>query len=329
MCFYACNADLYRVPLLTVAMQPFLSSSSMSGWMADMADLVDAAEAAAPAPPLTKAPPPESMRTVSIDDAPTEPATSPRLMEVPVQLWVDELQLPTREIGPREEPERFVSKFILNYGRWTQEEHEALLRKAAQSINNRDWNRERREAELREKEAHKRSIQEWQAQVDSQRLPDHAGITRGPPPKETSSMRVLPNVHEALRQNDPSMATGSQPVLKKAPPSVGRRMTKGFYSDKEPPRIGSAPVQPLPPPRPRPWEAQPPGVSLPLEATPMTPGHPPRPPVEALPKLMPMEIQSTNKHSVESSSQQGPPHKQARKALSIQSAHIYGITFSS
>ena len=43
-----------------------------------MADLVDAAEAAAPAPPLTKAPSPDSMRTVSIDDAPTEPATSPR-----------------------------------------------------------------------------------------------------------------------------------------------------------------------------------------------------------------------------------------------------------
>ena len=55
----------------------------MSGWMADVADLVDAAEAAAPAPPLTKAPCPGSMRTVSIDDTPTEPATSPRAIEVP------------------------------------------------------------------------------------------------------------------------------------------------------------------------------------------------------------------------------------------------------
>ena len=83
----------------------------MSGWMADMADLVDAAEAAAPAPPLTKAPAPESMRTVSIDDAPTEPATSPRMMEVPVPaMAVEELQLPTREIGPREEPEQFPTK---------------------------------------------------------------------------------------------------------------------------------------------------------------------------------------------------------------------------
>ena len=276
--------------------------------MADMAELVDAAEEAAPAPPLTKASPPESMSTVSIEDVPTEPATSPRMMEVPVPQWPQEVQLPTGMIGPQEEPEQFPSKFILNDGRWTAEEHEELLRKAAQAWNYRDWSRERREAELREKEAHERSIQEWQAQVDSKGLKDHASIPRGPPPKETSSMRVLPNVHEALCQNDPSLATGSQPVLKKAPPSTGRPMPKGFYSDKEPPRIGSASAQPLPPPRPRPWEAQPPRVSLPLAATPMTPGHPPRPPVEALPKQMPMETQTTNKHPVESSSQQGPPH---------------------
>ena len=57
--------------------------------------------------------------------------------------------------------------------------------------------------------------------------------------KETSSMRVLPNVHEALRQNDPSRAPGSQPVLKKAPPSAGRPRPKAFYSESEPPRIGT------------------------------------------------------------------------------------------
>ena len=64
----------------------------MSGWMADMADLVDAAEAAAPAPPLTKAPSPGSMRTVSIDDTPTQPAASPRVIEVPVHQWQEEIQ---------------------------------------------------------------------------------------------------------------------------------------------------------------------------------------------------------------------------------------------
>ena len=261
-----------------------------------MADLVDAAEAAAPATPSTKAPPPESMRPVSIDDTPTEPATSPRVMEVPVQRWPQELQLPTGMIGPREDPEQFPTRLILNDGRWTEEEHEELLRKAAQGWNYCDWNRERHEAELREKEAHERSIEEWQAQVKSKGFGDHPSIPSGPPPKETSSMRVLPNVHEALRQNDPSMATGSQPVLKKAPPSAGRPRPKAFYSDSEPPRIGSAPVQPLPPPKSRPWEAQPQGVSLPLATAPMTPGHPPRPPVEALPKPMSMETQTTNKH---------------------------------
>ena len=103
------------------------------------------------------------------------------------------------------------------------------------------------------------------------------------------------------------MATGSQPVLKKAPPSTGRPMPKGFYSDKEPPRIGAAPVQPPPPSTPRPWEVQPQEASILKALTPMTPGHPPRPPVEALPKPMPMESSMTNKHPAESSSQQGPP----------------------
>ena len=276
-----------------------------------MAELVDAAEATAPTPRLTPALPPDSVRTVSVEDAPTEPATSPRMMEVPVPRWPQELQLPTGMIGPREEPEQFPTRFIINDGRWTQEEHEAVLRKAAQAWNYRDMNREQHDAVLREKEAHEQSIGEWEAKIALQGLKDQSDVPRGPPPKETSSMRALPDVHAALRQNDLSMATGSQPVLKKAPPSTGRPMPKGFYSDKEPPRIGSGPVQPPPPLTPRPREAQPPGVSLPREPTPMTPGHPPRPPVEALPKPMPMESQMTNKHPVESPSQQGP-NKQAR-----------------
>ena len=32
-------------------------------------------------------------------------------------------------------------------------------------------------------------------------------------------MRVLPQVHEALRQNDPKMTSFSHPVVKKAPPT--------------------------------------------------------------------------------------------------------------
>ena len=53
----------------------------MSGWMAEMADAVDA-HVPAQAPPTSKAAGPPSMQTVSIDDTPTEPATSPRELEV-------------------------------------------------------------------------------------------------------------------------------------------------------------------------------------------------------------------------------------------------------
>ena len=55
-----------------------------------MADVVEAHEAA-PAPPQSKA----SMPGVYQDDAPTEPATSPRTTEVPVQGYIEELRLPT------------------------------------------------------------------------------------------------------------------------------------------------------------------------------------------------------------------------------------------
>ena len=61
---------------------------------------------------------------------------------------------PTREIGPREEPEEFPTRFILNDGRWSEAEHEALLRKAVQAWNYRDMNRELEDAVQREKEAH-------------------------------------------------------------------------------------------------------------------------------------------------------------------------------
>ena len=267
-----------------------------------MADPVDAHEAT-PAPPMSKASVPSSMPPVSIEDIPTEPATSPRTVEVPVQRWVEELRLPAKEYGPREEPERFATRYILNDGRWTEEEHQALLRRAAQTFNNRDMERDIEAEVRREQEAHERSIKEWEAKIQAQELKDHHDIPCGPPPAGTSSMRALPDVHAALRQNDPSMATHSQPVLKKAPPSTGRPMPTAFYSDKEPPRIGT-PVQPPPPTTSRPDAAQAPCLNLPLAATPMTPSHPPRPPIEALPEHASMEPSSSaNKHSLEQPAQ--------------------------
>ena len=75
-------------------------------------------------------------------------------------------------------------------------------------------------------------------------------------------MRALPDVHEALHQNDP-------------------------------------------------------GIFHPPTATPMTPGHPPRPPIEAPPKPVPeVASQATLKHPLPQPAQQGPPNKQVRHKAS-------------
>ena len=264
-------------------------SITMADWMSQMANAVDKHEAA-------NAPPQE--------EVPTEPATSPRshMVEVPV-----------------------------NDGRWTTEEYAELLYYIAQDLNERDqvrlqelWDRqqadaraqplrdmerERRRVEAAEHEAHQRSIQEWEAKVKAREL-DNAALPRGPTPEGASSMRVLPNVHDALRQNDPKTTSFSQPVVKKAPPTLGRARPSAFYSDAEPPRIGAV-IQPPPPAAPRP--AVVPSVELPLAATPMTPSHPPRPPISALPKHPSMETNSgANKHPLEPPTAQAPPSKHVR-----------------
>ena len=147
------------------------------------------------------------------------------------------------------------------------------------------------------------------SRLKSQEL-DNAALPSGPTPQGTSSMRVLPKVHEALCQNDPRVTSFSQPVVKKAPPTLDRARPAAFYSGTDPPRIGSG-VQPPPPAAPRP--AVVPSVEPPLAATPMTPGHPPRPPLSALPKYPSMETSSgANKHPLEPPTAQAPPSKHVR-----------------
>ena len=119
--------------------------------------MVDAIDDAAQAPPRSKA----SVPVVYQDEVPTEPATTPRsqIHDAPGSTrLVEELQLPSLEYGPRPEPERFATRYILNDGSMPQEEYEELMRKAAQSFNNRDMERERRRAEAAEYQAHQRSI---------------------------------------------------------------------------------------------------------------------------------------------------------------------------
>ena len=102
----------------------------MSGWMADMAEAFDVPEAAQ-APPQSKA----SMPSVCPDDAPTEPATSPRTMEVPVRGYIHEIRLPTREYGPQEEPEKFVTRWVVNDGSYTVPGHQlSILMQSLQGL---------------------------------------------------------------------------------------------------------------------------------------------------------------------------------------------------
>ena len=156
----------------------------MADWMNQMVNAVDEAEAGHALPQ---------------DEVPTEPATSPRsqMIEVPI-----------------------------NDGRWTTEEYAQLLWYIAHDLNAYDqaqlqllldrqhaqarpkqlpdMEKERRRVEAAEHEAHQRSIAEWEAKIQARGL-DNAALPSGPTPQGTSSMRELPKVHEALRQNDPSV----------------------------------------------------------------------------------------------------------------------------
>ena len=179
----------------------------MSDWMNEMANAVEEAEAA---------------NARAQEEVPTEPAISPRdpVLEVPI-----------------------------NDGQWTSDEYAKIIRDA-RDLHARDQAflhqiLQREQAQAAEHEAHERSIREWDAQIQARGL-DTPALPSGPPPQGISSQRVLPSVHEALRQNDPSVTSHSQPAVKKAPPTCGRPMPSVFYSETAPPRIGSG-VQPPPP----------------------------------------------------------------------------------
>ena len=215
----------------------------MSGpGMAEMADIVDAADGAAvqtaqagdQAPPVLKASPPTVQETqavpISVDDTPTEPATSPRRVGTPVQEWAVEVQLPTREYGPRPEPEVYPTPFVMNDGQWTPQEHLAHLHKAAHATLVHVWNREAREEAERHNREYAQSMAEWRHRVQGAGFKARPAVAHGPPPKGVSSTRVLPGVHDALRQHEPSKAPASQPALpKKAPPTTGKGMPAGCY----------------------------------------------------------------------------------------------------
>ena len=99
-----------------------------------------------------------------------------------VREWPLELQLPTREIGPREEPERHPTRFIVNDGQWTPAEHEEELHKASQAWHPHAWNREAREEAERHNQEFNRSMADWKREVESRGFKDHPAVPHGPPP---------------------------------------------------------------------------------------------------------------------------------------------------
>ena len=166
----------------------------MSGpWMAELAEAEDAATAAAlqavqagdRAPPVSKASPPTVQETqavpISVDDTPTEPATSPRRVDPPVQGWPVEVHLPTREYGPRPEPEIYPIPFVMSDGQWTQQEHEAHLHKAAHATFFHVWNREARGEAERQNREFVRNMAEWKDRVEGAGFKANPSVPHGPP----------------------------------------------------------------------------------------------------------------------------------------------------
>ena len=153
----------------------------------------------------------------------------PRQVDPQAREWPIQLQpIQGRVFGPQPEPERYASPYVMNDGQWTPEEHEAELRRAAQAVNDQQRNRQRREEAERADREHARQMEQWTAHMRAAGFIE-SPVPQGPPPKGVSSARVLPNVHEALRQNDPTpKAPSTQPSLpKKAPPRTGRGRQQG------------------------------------------------------------------------------------------------------
>ena len=123
-----------------------------SGWNGKMADLGRSSDRSMRLQCPRAARPQPTVVPSSIDDTPTEPATSPRMIDPQVQRMASgasSFQHKVRLVHA-EEPEKYPTRFIVNDGQWTPEEHEEELRKAAQAGKLYAWNREAREEAVRQ-----------------------------------------------------------------------------------------------------------------------------------------------------------------------------------
>ena len=206
----------------------------------------------------------------------------------------------------------------MNDGQWTEQEHSAHLHKASQATHDYVWNR----SSCRGRKAQSRICSKYGG-LERPRQCDESPRTSSCTSWSTSKGCFFYASSSrspcALRQHDPSKAP--QLVLpKKAPLTTGRGRPAGFYSDTEPPRIGSEQVQPAPPPK------------LP-GFTPTAPAYPPRPP----PFLNSVQIQHIQRHSsilyLNQLSRVRPTSKCAPQGISnrsaSQSSDLYGSTVRS
>ena len=208
-----------------------------------------------------------------------------------------------------------VIEVPINDGRWTQAEYAALVRRARQAFDNRDIDQLRRweleDAMQREHEAHERSVKEWERRDCSQKISQITVIFHVVHLQQELPLcvhflmsmqhfvKVIPlwlHIHNQSSRRLHRLWEGRCHQS-----SIQTRNLQGLVLHMQPP----------PPATSRPDAAQ--GLNLPLASTPVTPCHPPRPPIDALPKHPSMETGTgATKHPLEPPVQQGPPHKHVR-----------------
>ena len=204
-------------------------------WVQQLAEVEDAATEAAfqqGAQPMPQVPQEPPIRDE--DEVPTEPATSPRQVDPQACEWPVQFQpVQSRACGPQPELERYPNPYVMNYGQLTPEQHEVDLHNAQQAVSAQARDRERQEEAERENRERECQREQWQAQMKAAGFLE-SSVPHGPPPKGISSARALPQVHQALRENDPTpQAPSTKPALpKKALQIQGEACQQGSIEQK-------------------------------------------------------------------------------------------------
>ena len=173
------------------------------------------------------------------EEVPTEPATSPRSIDPPVQEWAvavvrQEPPPPQAQHLDYQQPVnnwREAIPYVVNYGHQSEEAYQRAVDAARRAHVEDRWDKQRREEAEREWREHEAASKRWEAQMREAGDFTTERIPAGPPPVAPQSEtrpRALPQVHGALRASDPQAPKTQPTVAKKPPPSAGRPIPKGF-----------------------------------------------------------------------------------------------------